>query len=124
VENFPQVVAVRQVQDRIPDDDVKLIGFPDELSAQRLIARFDDDALPNPLPELILRRPEFISVAADDQSVFLLLFGSIFNCLFCIVVVYSSYLTFAHNKTPVKQIRFLFTTRPLAGKPSKTKAKI
>ena len=43
-----------------------------EESRQRLLARLDDDAFPNPLPKLRLCCPKLFAVAADHQRCFLL----------------------------------------------------
>ncbi len=43
-------------------------------ACKRLIRCFHDDTFPDPLPELCLRRPELLTVAADNQRRAFLLF--------------------------------------------------
>lgn len=45
-----------------------------ECAGERVVVRLDDDAFPDPLPELRLRRPELFHVPAhDERGAFLLL---------------------------------------------------
>lgn len=45
--------------------------FANKLTVQRSVTKFYYDILANPLPKLCLRRPIILSVAANDQGVFL-----------------------------------------------------
>ena len=62
-----------QVEYRIAQDDQGFLMLALEHACEGLVIRFDDDAFPDPLPELRLRSPELLAVATDDQSRTLLL---------------------------------------------------
>ena len=56
----------------------------DESAGERMILCFDSDAFPEPLPELGLRCPELLSVAAEYERRSLLLFFLLFlHAQFC-----------------------------------------
>jgi len=63
-----------QVEHGIANHNHQLFMVTAKGAGQRQIIRLFDYALPDPLPELLLRRPEFLSVATDDQRRFLFLF--------------------------------------------------
>ena len=57
--------------------------FAIKRAGKRVIAGLGDDAIPGPLPELGLRRPELLPVTTDHQRRFLFsLFLFVFACLF------------------------------------------
>src|SRR5205085_12522036 len=63
------VVRVREVKHGVAQDHQQLLVLAQELARERRVAGLHDDALANPLPELLLRRPELLAVAADDERV-------------------------------------------------------
>ncbi len=66
-----------KIEHGIAQDDHQFFVLALERACQRLILRFHDDAFPDPLPELRLRCPELLAVAADHQRrafLFFLLF--------------------------------------------------
>ena len=63
-----------EVQNRVTQQHQQLFVLSSKQPGQRLLAGLGDDAFPHPLPELSLRRPKLLSVAAHDQRGLLLLF--------------------------------------------------
>ena len=63
-----------EIQNGIAYQHHQLVVFAAKFAGQRMIAGFKDHAIADPLPELFLRRPEFLPVTAHNQRSFLLLF--------------------------------------------------
>ena len=72
------MVWMGQVEHGIANHNHQLFMVPAKGAGQRKIIRLSDYALPDPLPELLLSRPEFLPIATDDQRRFLLLFLLLF----------------------------------------------
>lgn len=68
------MVWMGQVEHRVANHYHQLFMVSAKGARQRKIMRLFDYALPDPLPELLLSRPEFLPIATDDQRRFLLLF--------------------------------------------------
>ena len=72
-QRLAHVIGVRQVQNSVADQHHQFFMFTIKRSRQGTVVRFHDDAFPDPLPELFLRGPEFLAVAANHQRRFLFL---------------------------------------------------
>src|SRR5215207_140074 len=73
------MVRACEVQNRVAQEHQQLLVLAAELAAQGLVARLDDRALAHPLPELRLRRPELLAVAADHERRLLALLPLLFR---------------------------------------------
>lgn len=73
-QRFAHVVGMRQVEHRITDQDHQLFMISSKRTGKRMVTGFFNYAFSKPLPELLLRSPEFFSIPADHYRRFLLLF--------------------------------------------------
>ncbi len=92
-----------KIEHGIAQDDHQSFVLALERAWQRLILRFNDDAFPDPLPELRLRCPELLAVAADHQRrAFLLFHFFLFN---------AQLFTRSREHTPLLKYRSLYLLR-------------
>jgi hypothetical protein len=73
-QGLAQVIRVSKIQYRITEYDHQLLVLPRELASERLITRLSHHAFSDPLPELSLRGPELLPIAADHERSLLLLY--------------------------------------------------
>lgn len=76
------MVRVSQIQNSITYQYHEFFVFAKESASERAVRRLNNYTLTYPLPELLLRRPEFFPIAADYDCCFLflgLLLRSLFN---------------------------------------------
>ena len=62
-----------QVEDSIAQHNHQFLMLTSKDTSERVVLRFFQAAFPGPLPELCLRGPELLAVAANDQCRFFLL---------------------------------------------------
>lgn len=63
-----EVVGLREVQNVVAQDNLRLIALTDEPSGQRIVVQFGDLKIANPLPELGLSRPVLRPVPTNDAG--------------------------------------------------------
>src|SRR5215212_8223850 len=78
-QRFAEVVRAGEVENRVAQEHQQLLVLAAELAAQGAVARLHDRALAHPLPELRLRRPELLAVAADHERRLLALLPLLFR---------------------------------------------
>jgi hypothetical protein len=66
------MIRMGQVQHSIADQHHQLSVLAKKRARKRAIVGFDDHAVSDPLPELLLGGPEFLAIAANNQRRFLL----------------------------------------------------
>jgi hypothetical protein len=61
------MTRVRAIENRVAENHKRFLVQLTELPGQRLIAGFINNAFPDPLPKLFLRRPVLVPVVTNDQ---------------------------------------------------------
>jgi hypothetical protein len=68
-----QVVRVGQVEDSVAQQNHQFLILTSKSTRERVVLCFYEATFPGPLPELSLRRPKLLAVAANHQRRFLFL---------------------------------------------------
>src|SRR5947207_13655345 len=68
------VIRMGEIEHGIADQHHQLVMFATKCARERLVLGLHNYAFPDPLPELLLRRPELLAIATNDQRGFLFLF--------------------------------------------------
>ena len=62
------MIGMRAIEYRVTDHDQRFFMRVCEDAGQRVMVQLDDFVFPDPLPELILRRPVLVFVVTDDAG--------------------------------------------------------
>ena len=76
------MIRAGQIQNGVRDDHGFFEVFVNKPAAERVVSLLDYHSVSEPLPELVLRRPELFSALAEHQSIVLLALASFTLILF------------------------------------------